>query len=50
MFCLTQHVDFAIITPVTQVFTQIIWTAANCCSNIMFIEGQLHYTALPPVI
>ena len=50
MFCLTQNVDFAIITPLTQVFTQIIATAANCWSNITSTEGQFHYTALPPVI
>ena len=50
MFCLTQNVDFVIITPLTQVFTQIFGTASNCCSNITLTEGQFHYTALPPLI
>jgi hypothetical protein len=46
----TPNVDFAIIVQLTHVFTQIIRTAANCCSNIILIEGQFHYTVLPPVI
>jgi hypothetical protein len=45
----TQNDDFAIIVQLTQVFTQIIGTPANCCSNIILIEGQFHYTALPPI-